>query len=1231
MPVAEPGPDTSPHALDGAANDPFFALSEELLAVVTLDGQLLRVNPGWERVLGFSAAELLAYPWSDFVHPEDRLALKQARARLLATGALTDFEQRVRCRDGTYRWLSWRAILGSDGVTVSGIARDITARKVLPYSPHPTQLLDEMRVAVIATDLAGLITYWNAYATALYGWTPEEALGHPIGPLTVASIDPALREAIWAALRAGEGCAGKFLARRKDGSTFLAHVNNTPLCDEAGQLIGGIGVSVDIQEHYAVDLALRDSERDHRQLMEQAADAILILSDDGRFSWVNERARALTGYTHAELVSMHVRDIVPFEEASEILERIASIEAGPQLCERWIRRRDGQIISSEVSATRLTDGRVQVIIRDVSERRAMEAALRERDERFRLIARATNDAVWDWDVVRDRLWWNENAHTLLGYAPEQISPDAAWWDAQVHPDDRARVAESLQMALAGTEATWSEEYRFGRADGTFVTVLDRGGILRDAAGTPLRMLGSIQDITARQETEEALRAVHARERELRTEAEQRIAELEAVIDSLPDGVYIGDANGVTRANVAALRMLGYPSVAELNLDLGQIGERLQVRYADTGQPIPEEQAIFAFALQGQPCVREILVRDPESGEDRILRCAGAPVRVGGQIIGAVAVNTDITDHKQIEQALRASEANLAEAQRMAHLGSWELDHQQGTLHLSDELFRIMGYPPQAFQPTPEGILALIHPDDRGRMRGVLQSANVTGASTDLDFRLVRPDGTIRIVHQQAESLRDETGRLIKRIATVQDVTEQRALEAQLRHQAFHDPLTGLPNRTLFADRLGQALAHAHRVRKECAVCFVDLDRFKTINDSLGHAAGDQLLIAVAARLRGELREEDTLARLGGDEFAILLVEPVTLAAVEQVATRLLAALEPPVVVDGRDLQVLASIGIALSTPTASTSEDLLRFADLALYRAKAVGGAGWEVFSPALNGAALARLELEHDLRQAMERGEFHLAYQPQIDLRSGQSTALEALLRWTHPMRGAVSPDEFIPLAEEIGLIVPLGHFVLRQACRQLREWQERYPDVTAPHLAVNLSAREFRQPDLVAAVAAALADSGLLPGQLILEITETVAMEQLEESIVTLSALRALGVRLAIDDFGTGYSSLAYLQRLPVQCLKIDRAFSPEGERNRTIVQAVTTLAHGLGLAVTVEGLETAAQVAWARAVGCDHGQGYHFAPALTVTQAAALWERGLQYSLPEPFGPTNVATSGCAVTLL
>jgi len=436
----------------------------------------------------------------------------------------------------------------------------------------------------------------------------------------------------------------------------------------------------------------------------------------------------------------------------------------------------------------------------------------------------------------------------------------------------------------------------------------------------------------------------------------------------------------------------------------------------------------------------------------------------------------------------------------------------------------------------------------------------------------------------------------------------------LEHQATHDALTGLPNRALLQERLGRALADAASAQGDdaVAVLFLDLDRFKVVNDSLGHAAGDALLVAVAGRLAGCVRGGDTVARLGGDEFAVLLAGRGAEGEATRAAGRIIRALEAPFRLGGRDVATATSIGIAVgaTVATATTAGDLLRDADVALYRAKAGGRGRYAVFDAAMNAHALERLELEAELRRGLTRGEFAVYYQPKVELATGRLAGLEALVRWRHPARGLVEPDAFIPLAEETGLIVPLGQWVLEEACRQARRWgaegAEGAGGGPAVVVSVNLSARQFAQPALEEEVARALAMSGADAGQVQLEITEGAAMGNAEATVETLRRLKGLGVGLAIDDFGTGYSSLAYLKRFPVDALKIDRAFVT-GVRRETadasIVGAVVGLGRALGLAVVAEGVETAEEAAQVCALGCALGQGYHFARPLPRAEAEAL----------------------------
>jgi diguanylate cyclase (GGDEF)-like protein len=444
------------------------------------------------------------------------------------------------------------------------------------------------------------------------------------------------------------------------------------------------------------------------------------------------------------------------------------------------------------------------------------------------------------------------------------------------------------------------------------------------------------------------------------------------------------------------------------------------------------------------------------------------------------------------------------------------------------------------------------------------------------------------------------------VGTAQDVTQRKQLEEQLVRQALNDPLTGLANRALFADRLEHALAHGRRPGVTVAILVIDLDGFKDINDSLGHDAGDDLLMIAGMRLQGHARPGDTVARLGGDEFGVLLEDIAADEAVRS-AEALLEGLATPIVLRDRDLTPTASIGIAIAA--GEDAETLLRNADTAMYAAKRQGKSRYALFEPAMHATVIERLDLAADLSRAVEKGQLHLCYEPQISLASGRICCLEALVRWRHPARGEVSPGEFIPLAEDTGMILAIGRWVLREACRQVKAWQERWPAPAPLTIAVNLSARQLQHPGIVDEVRAALAAAGLDPQSLVLEITETAIMEHLDAAIALLTELRRLGVRLALDDFGTGYSSLSYLQRLPVDILKIDRSFVAGVARSTedsALARGILTLGQTLGLETVAEGIETAEQLAALRALGCQLGQGYLFARPLGPAAVDALLER-------------------------
>jgi diguanylate cyclase (GGDEF)-like protein len=442
-----------------------------------------------------------------------------------------------------------------------------------------------------------------------------------------------------------------------------------------------------------------------------------------------------------------------------------------------------------------------------------------------------------------------------------------------------------------------------------------------------------------------------------------------------------------------------------------------------------------------------------------------------------------------------------------------------------------------------------------------------------------------------------------------DLDTRSRMEDQLRHNTLHDPLTGLPNRTLFMERLSHAIARTKR-RKEYlfAVLFLDLDRFKVVNDSLGHQVGDELLVAVARRLQTCLRIEDTVARLGGDEFAILLENISDISDAGRIAERIQEGLAAPVNLSGYEVFTSVSIGIVDSASAYGLPDYMLRSADMAMYRAKASGKARYEMFDRRMHAQALARLQTETDLRHALERGEFAVHYQPVITLDTGKICGMEALVRWNHPERGIVAPGDFIPVAEETGLIVPIGQWVLAEACRQLASWQKTFRGPQPLSMSVNLSVRQFAQSDMVESVAEAIRATGIPPESLKLEVTESVIVENPASASGVLTELKALGVELYMDDFGTGYSSLSYLSQLPIDAIKIDRSFVSEMDaldRHFQLVRTVLTLARSLNLRAIAEGVTSEAQLIALRKLGCDQAQGHYFSPPVVADEAFSLLE--------------------------
>jgi len=578
--------------------------------------------------------------------------------------------------------------------------------------------------------------------------------------------------------------------------------------------------------------------------------------------------------------------------------------------------------------------------------------------------------------------------------------------------------------------------------------------------------------------------------------------------------------------------------------------------------------------------------------------------------------------------LARSQASLAHAQGLAHVGNWEYRPGSAVGYWSPEVYRILGLDMQQDPPCFETLVQRVPEAERPELMHSFMKLRSEGAGYNLEHRVMRRDGGERTVFQRAEALHEQ-GHLVLLRGTLQDITERKMQEARIEYLANHDALTDLPNRNLLSDRLAQAMAQARRTGQCLAVLTLDLDRFKFINDRFGHPVGDALLKAVAARLKAGVREGDTVARLGGDEFVIMQPGLASSEEAEIGVQRVLAAFAEPFVVEGHELHVTTSIGVSVYPEDGADSDTLLKTADAALYSAKDGGRNAFRFYTRAMGVQVEERAEVEIALRQALERQEFELHYQPKVDLRSGQVRGVEALIRWHRPEAGLVPPDRFIPLAEETGLILPIGEWVLRTACYQVKAWHTAgYPDLS---MAVNVSARQFRQQNVPELVRAVLADTGLAARHLELELTESVLMQDRETVVRALRQLKQIGVTLSLDDFGTGYSSLSYLKDFPIDVVKIDRSFVRDVTHSvagASLTKSIIAMARSLNLTTVAEGVESEGQLSFLSANRCDAIQGYYFSRPLPASDMAALLGAGKHLPVDSSRGKP---VQSCSVTAL
>ncbi len=915
------------------------------------------------------------------------------------------------------------------------------------------------------------------------------------------------------------------------------------------------------------DMNQRTGEQRLEAILDNGATLVYVKDLEGRYLLVNREFERLFNVKREQLIGKTDYDVFPREFADRFRANDKKLLASrePVEFEELAPLADGtHTYVSNKFCLYNSDGEPYAtcgISTDITER---ARKVMQQEEFLQLSQRAAHVGSWEWDVATGVVRWSEEMYRIHGVGPEEFAGTLRAYLALVHRDDRPQIEAQLRdLMLAGGE--FKLEYRIVRPDGVIRFIASTAAFLKSENDGITRAFGIMQDVTEHKRAEDALRHNEARLR-----AAQELARL---------GYWEWDiANDVVYWSDELYRIFGLPRTkAPLGVD-----DYIACVHADDRAAV--RQLIEAALEHGTPYQSEHRAVRPD-GEERFVACEGGVVRnARGDVERLVGTARDITEKRRAEEEMR----KLSSAMRQT-ADAVMITGRNGVIEYVNRAFEeITGFcADEALGQRPSLLKSGMH--DTAFYQRMWETI-LRGETFREIFINRRKTGELYHEEKTITPLTNEHGVVTHFISTGKDITERVQAQQRLQFLAHHDPLTRLPNRILFLDRLHHAIARAHRHSAMLSVMFIDLDRFKNINDSLGHNVGDHVLQVIARRLSDAVREGDTVARLGGDEFAVLIEDISHPEGVSPTALKLLDSVGRPYVLNNEEFYLTGSIGISVYPSDGRDAQALLRHADAAMYRAKELGKNNFQFYSADMGAINLGRLTLETGLRRALERNEFRLLYQPQYDLRTGTVIGIEALLRWQHPELGLIEPAQFIAIAEETGLIVPIGTWVARTACAQIHSWHAE--GIRGIRLAINVSARQLVNSQFLDFIQSMLRECTLDPTLLELEITESVMMIESTVSVERLRALRALGVRLALDDFGTGYSSLSYLQRFPISTLKIDKAFISELDGNVNageIVKAIVGMGHGLGLQVVAEGVETFEVLELVRGCGCDGVQGY------------------------------------------
>ena len=979
---------------------------------------------------------------------------------------------------------------------------------------------------------------------------------------------------------------GPLIRTFHDGRTFLVRERRTP---ENMTTLSFI----DISERVAAEGVLREKHELLESILRNIPLAIFWKDRDLRYVGCNDHfARDRGDGTRESIIGKTIHDIAADRDEADAVTKadgevlhsgIAKVNV--ETTQIQAEGRERVILHSKVPLRDAADEVTGIlgIYADITDRKRAENALQESEARLRLILESASIGIGV-DLLDGRtIQANPALQRLLGYSAEELLE--RHFTEYTHPDYAGRDAKLFKEMVAGKRSSYQIEKRYIRKDGAVVWGRLTRALFSGEDGDPRYALGMVEDITERKQAEEALR-----------ESEER---LRAIIDHMPATVVLKDTQGrILLANKDFLHRNGLRRHQTRNKTA------FDLQPSELARTITSHEKIVLKS--GAPREFELDLVHPDGQKETLLQIRFPIFGADGDVTGIGGIGLDVTEQRQMTENI----GKLSRAVEQSPASVIILDTRGDIEYVNPKFVEMTGYAP--FEVTGQTLRLLESGNGHADGYDELWDHLVEGRAWQGELHSRRKTGELYWEYASVSPLKTPEGVISHFVAVNEDITLRKQYERRLLHQATHDEVTGLPNRMLAFDRLGQAVARARRYDHKVGVLLIDLDRFKLINDTLGHPVGDRALKMSGERIRQCLREEDTLARVGGDEFTVVLPGLGGAMDVDRVATKILEAFAHPLTINGQELFLTPSMGITIWPDDGNDPETLVRNADAAMYQAKEMGRNNARFFTRELDEQARARTRIETQLRHALDRSELSLHYQPILDLRVGEVVRAEALLRWTNQKLGKVPPAQFVPIAEEIGLIVPIGEWVMARACQEAKAWQ--VPDRCPLGVSVNVSIRQFRDSSFLDMVMRCLESTGLPPELMEIEITESFLMADMPEVTKLLQALKDLGIRISVDDFGTGYSSLSYLQRFPVDTLKIDQSFVRSlggNSENVGLIKAIITMAKSLHLEVVAEGVETRQQASFLSALGCHFVQGNYFGPAIPPEEFVRRWRRtpGLQ----------------------